>query len=137
MKKAFHVYQYDGVPTWKRDAIGQFADWLCDQSPVRHTIEVYMVNRTCLPTDDGRRCWAFFNGTGRRPTIVISCRRPVIKGRVLDRNKGISHMLWNFAHEFVHYEQWRDGRSMNERGVNQRARALVDRFHSFVTREAA
>lgn len=41
--------------------------------------------------------------------------------------------LDTLAHEFVHYEQGRDKRCMNEWGVKQRAAALVRRFK----REAA
>lgn len=34
-------------------------------------------------------------------------------------------VLITIAHEMVHYEQWRDKRELDERGVEQRARALV------------
>lgn len=37
-------------------------------------------------------------------------------------------MLDTCAHEMVHYEQDRDGRKLNERGVKQRAAALVRRW---------
>lgn len=34
-------------------------------------------------------------------------------------------VLHTFLHEFAHYEQWRDGRTLQERGVNVRARSLL------------
>lgn len=37
-------------------------------------------------------------------------------------------LLDAIAHEYVHYEQWRDGKPMTERGVRQRAAALVRRW---------
>lgn len=42
-------------------------------------------------------------------------------------------VLVTIAHELCHYEQWRDRRKMTERGVEQRAKALVRRWR----REAA
>lgn len=41
-------------------------------------------------------------------------------------NEGV---LDTIAHELCHYEQWRDGRKLSERGVKQRAAALVKRWY--------
>ena len=37
-------------------------------------------------------------------------------------------LIDTLAHEMVHYEQWRDGRELTERGVKKRAAALVNRW---------
>ena len=37
-------------------------------------------------------------------------------------------ILDTLAHEYVHYEQWRDDRPITERGVSQRAAALVRKW---------
>jgi hypothetical protein len=37
----------------------------------------------------------------------------------------VRRLVFNLCHEVAHYEQWRDGRPLTERGVNVRARTLV------------
>lgn len=89
-----------------------FARWLDTELDVRHTVDVHVVS-----TLDG-----FFDapnkGNGFGPYVVAAL------------NDGL---LDTIAHEMVHYEQWRDKRERTERGVEQRAAALVRRFK----REAA
>jgi predicted SprT family Zn-dependent metalloprotease len=45
-------------------------------------------------------------------------------------NKGDSKMLilTTLAHEWHHYEQWRDGKPMSHRGMERRVRTLMDEF---------
>ena len=66
-----------------------------------------------------RRCWGFFSPNDL--VIGLTCRRP--SGRPL-----AIHLLEIFAHEFCHYERYRDGREQNERGIDKRALAMVRRF---------
>lgn len=85
-----------------------YVRWIETVIDVRHDVDVFVVGFV----------YGFFDAPGRRsgfgPYIVVAA------------NDG---MLDTIAHELVHYEQWRDGRDMNERGVNQRAAALVRRWH--------
>ena len=90
-----------------------FVRWLETVMDVRHTVEIHVC----------KRLRAFFDApgkyTGFHPYMVVS----------LDD----AEILTTIAHELVHYEQWRDKRDENERGVEQRAAALVRRWK----REAA
>ena len=83
-----------------------------------------------MPTHDGRRCWGWFNN--RKPVeIGIAAKRPAYyKGRLADRDRKIRSFLDTFAHEFVHYEKWRDKRPQNHRGLQQRVNALINRFEN-------
>lgn len=89
-----------------------FVRWLAETIGVRHELEVIVVGKL----------YGYFDAPGRRdgyaPYIVVAA------------DDGILDTL---AHECVHYEQWRDKREINERGVAQRAAALVRQWR----REAA
>jgi predicted SprT family Zn-dependent metalloprotease len=66
-----------------------------------------------------KRCWGFFNQSDL--VIGLANRRP--SGWPL-----ATHLLEVFAHEFCHYERYRNGREQNERGIDKRALAMVRRF---------
>ena len=89
-----------------------FVRWLGTAIEIRHPLEIHATPRL----------FGYFDGTGParnfEPYIIVS----------LDGNP-----LETIAHEIVHYEQWRDKRDITERGVEQRAKALVRRWR----REAA
>lgn len=84
-----------------------FVRWLAEEIGVRHDVDVHVVGSL-----DG-----FFDAPGKcehfRPYVVAA------------QNDGL---LDTIAHEMVHYEQWRDKRERTERGVAQRAAALVRRW---------
>lgn len=84
-----------------------FVGWLESVIDIRHEIDVHVVGKL----------YGFFDAPGRRtgfpPYIVVA----------MDDG-----LLDTIAHELTHYEQWRDGRAINERGVEQRAAALVRRW---------
>lgn len=90
-----------------------FVGWLGEHVGVRHPVDIHVVGKL----------YGYFDGPGKRegyaPHMVV-----VYDDGLMD----------TIAHEIVHYEQWRDGREMNERGVNQRAAALVRQWRR---REAA
>ena len=85
----------------------EFTRWLEDQIDIRHRVDVHITSRL----------WGYFDAPGRYtgfdPYAVVS----------MDRDP-----LLTIAHEMVHYEQWRDKREGTERGVEQRAEALVRRW---------
>lgn len=94
--------------------VKRFVRWLEDVLDVRHRVDVHLCGTL----------WGYFDApgsvTGFEPYMVV-----------LDDGK--ANVIDTIAHEMVHYEQWRDKRDITEKGVNQRARALVKRFR----REAA
>jgi hypothetical protein len=96
----------------KRPDVVAFIRWLETVLDIRHPVEV---------VNAGDILYGYFEGprlSADRPRVVV-----VADSGVLD----------TIAHEFVHYEQWRDKREMTERGVAKRAAALVKRWK----REAA
>lgn len=88
-------------------------------TPMRHTIQVYVVPAITVSDDGHRFGFAAFRMAGGEPEIWIGGEPP----------KGVddleAYLRENFAHELAHYEQWRDGRTLQERGVEVRARTLA------------
>lgn len=84
-----------------------FLTWLETATEIRHDL-------TFEPVHDCIEGVAILPGTpGPLPYFLVRVYRDLL--RTLD----------SYAHEFCHYEQWRDKRPMNDRGVPQRAAALV------------
>ena len=81
-----------------------FAGWLEGALDIRHTVELHLTPKLLGYFDAPGRY------TGFDPYAVVS----------LDGDP-----LITIAHELVHYEQWRDKRPGTERGVENRAHALV------------
>lgn len=46
----------------------------------------------------------------------------------LEQAENAEQVLQSLAHELAHYEQWRDGRNLTERGVAVRARGILRAF---------
>ncbi len=128
---AFAIKHYDRVPRWVASVHIAFANWLADHHLICHTIAVHLTPSISLPTRDGRRCWGCFH-PDKQLTITLACGRPKIDGRLPDRGLQIGFLLGNFAHEFVHYEQWRDNKATNHRGLENRVDALLGRFREYV-----
>lgn len=131
---AFSIKHYDRVPKWVVNTHIMFADWLAEHYPIPHTIVVHLTPSVSMPTNDGRRCWGCFQ-PGKPPNIILACGRPRIDGRLPDRGLQLGFLLGNFAHEFCHYERWRDGRAMNHRGVENRVDGLLKRFREYVRKK--
>lgn len=91
--------------------VRRFVAWLQTVIDVRHRVDVHLTSRLFGYFDAPGRA------TGFEPYIIVQ------------KDQAVS----TIAHEIVHYEQWRDKRPTTERGVEQRAQALVRRWR----REAA
>lgn len=114
------------VAGWIDDLHRVFAAWLVRQYPLRHNLDVYLHPSRVLNTCQGP-AWGFFT-PGRRPAIVLACRPP---SKSLSQR--LNHLLDTFAHEWCEYEKWRDNKTRNHRGLQQRVDALVNRFHTDLT----
>lgn len=123
MNGKFKIVYHPRVPRWVRGLHIAFAHWLLDHCGVRHRIQVHLYARSSLTVPDGRRCLGFFNSVDDQPFIGLACQA---KGR--SQNAKLWCLLDTFAHEFCHYEQWRDAKRQDHRGVPQRVRALLRRF---------
>ncbi len=129
---AFKIKYHFRVPRWIIDLHKVFAKWLIDNYTVSHPITVYLLPNISLSTKDRRRYWGSFNARKQKLFIELACGRPKIKGHLPSQDKQITFLLDNFAHEFCHYEHWRDNRAVDHRGLEKRAKAIVDRFHEYV-----
>lgn len=133
---------YPGVRRDVREALKAFASWLRGEIGFEHPVQVTVVPHATVRGHDGPAGWAAFlippadYAVGDVVRIIVGAG----KVRVLESHYGLSppetwqRLLHDVAHEVVHYEQWRDGRPVTERGVNRRAAALVERYQRRASR---
>lgn len=120
---AIHIIQCDGVPDYVCRAAQEIIARLEEHIEVRHEVNVQliaailypsesmMVLGECLPMENGCRIW------------VCGLRRSGT-----DAKAWMKEFADTIVHEFVHYEQWRDGRECTERGVKVRTRSLLKKM---------
>jgi hypothetical protein len=107
------------LPKWIVTLHVKFAEWLQATYDIKHSITIKLYNNRSLKTLYKIKCWGYFEPDAQ--TIGLACRRPPNWPWAI-------HVLEVFAHEFCHYERYRDGRKQNERGIDKRALAMVRRF---------
>lgn len=94
---------------------------------VEHPVTVEIVPAYCVEGPNGRRGWGAYLPAERR--IMIGGWMPAaLHNAGVPLKEAEKDLLRTIAHEFVHYEQHRDGRALNERGVQRRADAIVERY---------
>ena len=120
------------VPKWIRDVHITFSNWLAANYSIPTRLNVYLYPEVVLKFD-ALRFWGYFNPSYKYPRIGLACGRPRIDGKFPSQDDQIDHFLHTFAHEFVHYERWRDNKPQNHRGVENRAHGLVNKFHKYLT----
>jgi hypothetical protein len=88
---------------------------LNDISPITHNLLIRVWPLEWVYDDEYKRCLGLFiYSEGRhRPEIVLAGRQP------------LNEYIDTLCHEFVHFEQFRDGWDVKEGGVSVRARNLV------------
>lgn len=136
---------YPGVREDVREALKGFARWLRGELDLRHPVRVTVVPQATVVGVGGAPGWAAFliPASDYVPGDVL--RIVVGAGHVdlLETRHGYApdaaraSVLQDLAHELVHYEQWRDGRPIDERNVNRRARSLTRRYLATVPGPAA
>lgn len=101
-----------------RDAVREEIRWLAsilpDLSILNHRIEVRIFHASFVKHEDGDDCFGLFYAA----TKYTPCRI-LIAGGIPVAEAGDT-----MCHEWAHYEQWRDGRKLNERGVKARAKKI-------------
>lgn len=122
-----------GIRASRRPELRRFARWANQALNVPHPVRLRFVeeNALSLPTSGpltgpsptpGRFVFGVFVYPDPGYTCVL--RVYVVAGPVL----GLTEVIGTALHELAHYERWRDGRSMNERGIEARARGLYRRY---------
>jgi hypothetical protein len=122
------------VPKWTQKLLGTCAEWLATKYEVHHTITVNVpASGYILLEGDEKQSYGLFgylNEEPHIPMIWIAGYWYYWKGKLADtRLEAQAHLLDTLIHEFIHYEQWRDGRSLNHRGLNRRVDSLARRFY--------
>jgi hypothetical protein len=135
-KPGFRLRFYPGVRPELRHFLLDFARWLRRTIEFRHPVRLTVVPHATVMGLDGAPGWAVFlippddYAAGDEVRIFLGGG----KLSVLERYYGfrpdtaLAKMGHDLAHEIVHYEQWRDGGAIWERGVNRRAAALIRRY---------
>ncbi len=127
---------YPRVRADVRELLKAFARWLRREVAFEHPVRVTVVPDATVMGHEEPPGWAVFviPPADYSPGDVVRIFLGAGKVEVLERHFGLSspdsaiRLTHDLAHEVVHYEQWRDGREVTERGVNRRAAAWVNRF---------
>lgn len=122
---------YPGVPADVRKELKGFARWLRNHIGFSHAVIATISHKPAVPGPGWASFWAPDNW---QPGDAL---RIYVGGGIVDflqhvhevpRKKALQAVCENLAHEIVHYEQWRDGRDLTERGVNLRAANLYRKW---------
>jgi hypothetical protein len=111
------------TPKWMVEAARQFLTYVGLNAP----LDVFLMpqRRIKIPrlkTRRGSIVLGVFSSRKTHPGIIVACRQ---KG---SRQLRLFWLIQTLAHEWCHYEKWRDGKVQNHRGVPQRTDALTLRF---------
>jgi hypothetical protein len=139
------------VPKWIREPLRRIARALEEEVAIVHDIRVDLIagNEFFYLQErhhpDGtlsverHDCYGVFSAPEDRSRnirlkvgIAVGGRRAegwLRRNGMRDRTRAdrLGNVLLTFCHELVHYEQWRDGREPDHRGVDSRARAMASR----------
>lgn len=98
-------------------------------SPPRHEVRLVVVPCVALDSGDGKSAHGLFATPEEGPDEVASVGMAVASGfyeeAYMSRARVAAEVAQVLGHEYAHYEQWRDGRPVTERGVEVRGRGLV------------
>jgi hypothetical protein len=138
----FSVHTYK----WVKQLLIHFGLWLEDNYTIDHKIVVKVFPAGYLYTSDDVNILAlgYFRARGfrargwpstskrKKAIIDIASHYPFWKsdGWIDNKVEACVSLLGTFAHEFVHYERWRDGGSETHRGLPQRANAIRSKYIS-------
>lgn len=121
------VHCPENLPKWVRNVHKHFARWLEKTYPIEHRIDVALNTSVERKLSDGVRYVGYFLPVGKRKAdIVLNCGWQEFFRE--DKKYRFIYHIGIFAHEFVHYEKYRDGRRQNHRGLQNRAKAITLRY---------
>ena len=125
-----------GVRADVRHEVRRLTDELRGACPPTHRVLVTVVPHPAVEGTTGVFGFGIFHcpvrGRGPRAVVRIAVAAGladlVVRHRGETRAQAVRDVAETFLHEWVHYEQWRAGRRLTERGVKVRARNLYERF---------
>lgn len=107
----------------------QVAAGLTSVSPPAHHVRVIVLPSVMLDPGDGQPAHGYFVTPSHAPCEVASVGIAIATGfyeaAYVSRTRVAAEVLQVLGHEYAHYEQWRDGKPVTERGVEVRGRNLV------------
>lgn len=117
------------IPKANRMAMARLARDAATVTPIRHRLFVYVAPAAAVESGEtgqvgfGVLCISCLrrDQTVTKPEIWIAGKPPTKRPE--------SFLRHIFAHELAHYEQYRDGKPLTERGVAVRTKTLVKRFN--------
>jgi hypothetical protein len=116
------LYAHKRVCPRLASAIRRFLKSVAGVTEIRHWLPVSLVPAPTLQAPDGALGFAVFVVDPKGARILVAGENPF---EDCPEREFIESTLHNVAHEIAHYEQWRDGRKVQERGVNLRATNLL------------
>jgi hypothetical protein len=121
-----YIVAHVDVKKWIHRECEKFAHHLESISPSRHNIEIQLCPAPFVTTGDGRYGFGVFGICDGWPIIALACDWLPWRKRGIENRKDAIHMiLSNFAHEWHHYEQFRDGKAGTHRGTDRRTEMLL------------
>jgi hypothetical protein len=130
MRTGLHIKGSRGHPV-VRAAFIRFARWLRTQYAFPIRVPVYLFPSDHIITMHGDKVVAsFFAPWDRKeePFIRVATGDYPLLRRQRGRDNALAACLASFAHEVIHYQQWIATGNISERGVNKRARTIVDAY---------
>jgi len=120
----------DGLcPLHMRRSAEKACEWYSHQVHEKHLLQVVLVNAPLIiiEGEDSHGSFWYEEDSIDRELFVIQIAANM-DGMGESRQKCINLMLETLFHEFVHYEQARDGKKVWERGVDDRAKKMLEEF---------
>lgn len=115
------------VPFEARYSVRLFCTVAPDFLRIEHPLPVIVVPAPVVATPDGYGFGVFVGHRGKCHIWLAGALRDE-KQNYLAKSENTKQVLQSLAHELAHYEQWRDGRKLTERGVAVRARGIIRAF---------
>lgn len=121
------VKVHPGVKKWIADEVRNMVEHLMRVSPLYHKMIIELCPAPAITCENGIGFGAFlFVLQGRYCRIAIACDwLPWRKDGIGNRKDALHFLMNSVAHEWGHYEQFRDGGTVQERGVNRRVKRLT------------
>ena len=129
-------YSYGMCPLHMRRAADKACQWYSDQVLDKHFLQVVLVNASVIGTATknsyGDHGIIWYEEKCEEKELFVIQVAANLECLNKKREDTINVMLSTIFHEFVHYEQLRDGKKIWERGVDKRAKKLLEEFNEDV-----
>jgi hypothetical protein len=113
-------------------AVGRAIKAMPSVIAIRNYIRIRVVPNASVKSKSGEYSGLGFAVTlfdgGAVPEIVICAGMVEVFEKHMSHREAMKGLIGTVLHEFVHYEQWRNGRTPTERGVTVRGRNLWKRL---------